>query len=116
MKTDRELQHDVTAELNWEPSVDAKRIDVEVHAGIVTLSGLVGSYAQKCHAQTAAWRVSSVEGVISDLEVELPSRDRRSDEDIARVAHDVLAWNTSDPPRRVKVEVKHGWVVLSGSV
>jgi len=116
MKTDKELQRDVTAELNWDPSVDSGRIDVEVQAGIATLTGLVNSYAQKCSAQTAAWRVSGVEGVIADLEVELPSNDWRSDRDIAKAAHNVLAWNTSIPPRRVKVAVKHGWLVLSGNV
>jgi osmotically-inducible protein OsmY len=96
--------------------VDAARIDVEAHAGIVTLAGLVSSHAQKCHAQTAAWRVGGVEGVIADLEVELPDNDRRSDDDIARAARDLLAWNTSIPSRRVKASVKHGWVLLSGSV
>ena len=116
MKPDKELQRDVTAELNWDPSVDASRIDVEVYAGIVTLSGLVNSYAQKCSAQTAAWRVDGVEGVIADLEVELPMSDRRQDRDIGKAAHDVLAWNTSIPARRVKVAVKHGWLVLSGHV
>jgi len=116
MKTAKELQRDVTAELNWDPSVDSGRIDVEVQAGIATLTGLVNSYAQKCSAQTAAWRVSGVEGVIADLEVELPSNDWRSDRDIAKAAHNVLAWNTSIPPRRVKVAVKHGWLVLSGNV
>lgn len=116
MKTDRDLQRDVMAELNWDPSVDADRIDVEAHAGIVTLVGLVNSYAQKCHAQTAAWRVGGVEGVLADLEVVLPDIDRRSDADIARAAQDVLAWNTSIPQRKIKASVKHGWVVLSGSV
>jgi len=116
MKTAKELQRDVTAELNWDPYVDSGRIDVEVQAGIATLTGLVNSYAQKCSAQTAAWRVSGVEGVIADLEVELPSNDWRSDRDIAKAAHNVLAWNTSIPPRRVKVAVKHGWLVLSGNV
>lgn len=115
MKADRELQRDVTAELNWDPSVDASRIDVEAHAGIVTLSGLVNSYAQKCRAQTAAWRVGGVEGVIADLEVELPGIDRWSDDDIAKAAHNVLSWNTSIP-RKVKASVKHGWLALSGSV
>jgi osmotically-inducible protein OsmY len=116
MKSDQELQRDVTAELNWDPSVDASWIDVEAHAGIVTLSGLVNSYAQKCHAQTAAWRVGGVDGVSADLEVELPDFGRRSDNDIATAAHNVLAWNTSIPPRKVKASVKHGWVVMSGSV
>lgn len=116
MKADRELQRDVVTELRWDPSIDASRIDVEAHAGIVTLAGLVTSYAQKCRAQTAAWRVGGVEGVVADLEVELPDIDRRSDEDIARAAHNVLAWNTSIPPRRVKAVVKQGWLVLSGNV
>lgn len=116
MKSDRELQRDVAAELNWDPSIDASRIDVEAHAGIVTLAGLVNNYAQKCHAQIAAWRVGGVEGVIADIEVELPDNDRRSDDDIAKAAHDVLAWNTSIPSRKVKASVKHGWVLLSGSV
>jgi osmotically-inducible protein OsmY len=116
MKADRELQRDVAAELNWDPSIDASRIDVEAHAGIVTLSGLVNSYAQKYRAQTAAWRVGGVDGVIADLEVEVPDIEKRSDNDIAKAAHNVLAWNTSIPPRKVKASVKHGWVVLSGSV
>ena len=116
MKADRELQRDVMAELNWDPSIDASRIGVEVHDGIATLAGLVNSYAQKCRAQMATWRVSGVEGVITDLEVELPDIDRRSDDDIAKAAHNILAWNTSIPPRKVKASVKHGWVVLSGSV
>jgi len=116
MKTDKELQRDVTAELNWDPSVDASRIEVEVHAGIVTLTGLVNSYARKCCAQAAAWRVGGVEGVIADLAVELPNSDWRSDKDIARAAHNLLAWNTSVPPRKVKAAVNQGWIVLSGSV
>ena len=116
MKTDREIQRDVAAELNWDPSVDASRIGIEVHDGIVVLEGLVNSYAQKCHAQIAAWRVGGVEGVIADLEVELPPIDQRPDEELAKAACNVLAWHTSIPPRKVKVSAKHGWVVLSGSV
>jgi osmotically-inducible protein OsmY len=116
MKTDKELRRDVATELKWDPSVDASRIEVEARAGIVTLAGLVNSYAQKCRAQKAAWRVGGVEGVIADLEVELPGGDRRSDKDIARAAHNVLAWNASIPPRRIKVAVSQGWLVLSGHV
>lgn len=116
MKTDRDLQRDVVTELNWDPSVDAARIDVQARAGIVSLVGLVNSYAEKCRAQTAAWRVDGVKGVLADLEVELPDACRRSDEDIARAARDVLAWNTSIPPRKVKVSVRHGWLVLAGRV
>jgi hypothetical protein len=37
MRTDKESQHDVTAELNRDPSVDASRFSVEVRDGVATL-------------------------------------------------------------------------------
>ena len=46
MKTDNELRHDVELELEWEPSVDERRIGVSVVDGIVTLTGEVGSMAR----------------------------------------------------------------------
>ena len=46
MKTDTQLQHDVLAELKWEPSVNAAQIGIEVKDGIVTLAGHVNSYAE----------------------------------------------------------------------
>lgn len=56
MKTDRELQRDVASELGRDPSVDAGRIDVEVHAGSVTLAGLANSFARKRRGQPAGFR------------------------------------------------------------
>ncbi len=43
MKTNRQLQQDVSAELEWEPSVHAVHIGVEVKDGVVTLAGQVDS-------------------------------------------------------------------------
>ena len=60
MKTDSQLQQDVSAELDWEPSVHAARIGVEVKDGVVTLAGQVDSYAEKWNAERAAQRVSGV--------------------------------------------------------
>ena len=56
MKTDSQLQRDVIAELNWEPSVDARQIGVEVSEGVVKLSGHVHSFAEKWNAEQAAQR------------------------------------------------------------
>jgi hypothetical protein len=47
MKTDTELQQDVTYELQWEPSIEAAEIGVSVRDGIVTLSGYVDSYIKR---------------------------------------------------------------------
>jgi len=44
MKRDSQLQHDVMAELEFDPSVDHADIGVSVTDGVVTLTGLVKSY------------------------------------------------------------------------
>ena len=36
MKTDTQLQHDVLAELEWEPSIEASQIGVTAKDGVVT--------------------------------------------------------------------------------
>jgi osmotically-inducible protein OsmY len=60
MQPDKQLQHDVLAELEWEPSIDATHIGVTVSDGTVTLSGNVGTYLQKTQAETVARRVYGV--------------------------------------------------------
>lgn len=116
MKSDREIRRDVTAELAWDPSIDASRIDVGVHGGVVRLVGLVNSYAQKCLARTAAWRIAGVKGVIVGLAVELPYSNKYPDPDLVRAAQLLLAWNASIPPYKVRVTVKDSQVTLFGNV
>lgn len=116
MKTDRELQQDVSAELIWDPSVDDSRIVVEARGGTVTLAGQVGSHSQKWCAEAAALRVGGVKGLVSQLVVELPNADRRPDQEIAKAAHQMLAWNAMVPAGKVKVAVEGGRITLSGEV
>ena len=71
MKDDRQLQQDVLAELAYEPSVNAASIGVTAKDGIVTLSGSVPTYAEKCGAEKAAQRVAGVRGIAEELKVEL---------------------------------------------
>jgi osmotically-inducible protein OsmY len=47
MKTDTEIRRDVETELQWDPSVDDKKIGVIVSDGIVTLTGEVSHFAEK---------------------------------------------------------------------
>jgi osmotically-inducible protein OsmY len=115
-KTDRQLQEDVTAELAWDPAVESSRVGVESESGIITLSGHVGSYAEKCAAEHAAQRVSGGKDVVMDLTVVLPGSTQRTDEDIARSASAALEWSVSVPRERIKVRVEDGWVTLSGDV
>jgi osmotically-inducible protein OsmY len=116
VKTDSELQRDVMTELKWEPTIHAAEIGVAVKDGIVTLSGDVDTYSMKWAAERAVRRVLGVKGLAEGLKVTLPSSYKRSDEDIARSATDILNWNFWVPRDRVKVRVQNGWITLSGEV
>jgi hypothetical protein len=77
------LQDLVTAELRWDPSIDAANIGVTAHDGAITLSGHVANYWQFVAAEQAAKRVRGVVAVASELAVHLPASSRRDDTDIA---------------------------------
>src|SRR3954469_2800671 len=114
MKTDTELRRDVTDELEWEPSVDAARIGIAAHDGVVTLTGNVKSYTQKLAAERIAKRVHGVRAIANDIEVHLPGTAKRTDADIAQAAVDALSWSHSMPdgPITVTVAVSKGWITL----
>jgi osmotically-inducible protein OsmY len=114
VKSDSELRRDVERELEWEPSIDARRIGVAVIDGIVTLSGEVSTYAEKWKAERTTERVAGVKGVVNEIEVKTPTE--RSDTDLAKAAVDALHWDVTVPDDRIKVTVEKGWVTLKGEV
>jgi osmotically-inducible protein OsmY len=116
MKTDTQIQKDVIAELNWEPSVNPADIGVAVKDGVVTLSGHVDSYAEKLNAEHSAQRVAGVKALAIEIDVLLSGINNRTDADIARSVENVLQWNTYLPTNSVKVMVENGWITLSGEV
>jgi osmotically-inducible protein OsmY len=116
MKTDSEIQKDVIAELDWQPSVDATRIGVAVDDAVVTLSGSVGSYAEKYDAEHAAQRVAGVEALVVNIEVQLPASRAATDAEVARSAADTLRCSTGLPVSQIRPVVEKGWLTLSGEV
>jgi osmotically-inducible protein OsmY len=116
MKTDEQLKKDVTAELAWDPAVNAANIGVAVRNGIVTLNGTLDTYVQKHAVERAVRRVAGVRGIALDLEVRLAPGHARTDSEIAQAAAHAMHWHSLVPDDRVKVEVEDGWVRLSGEV
>jgi osmotically-inducible protein OsmY len=114
--TDKDIQQAVLRELEWEPQVKATEIGVAVKDGIVTLAGSVDSYTKRYDAERAALRVAGVKAVVNDLEVHLPSRSERTDEDIARAAVRALESHISVPRERIKVTVHDSRITLEGDV
>jgi osmotically-inducible protein OsmY len=116
MKTDKQIQQDVIAELGWEPSVNAAHIGVEVSDGIVTLAGHTSNYAEKLSAERAAQRVAGVKALVVEMDVKLSGTSKRSDADIAGSVESVLQWATYFSPDSIKVKVEGGLITLSGEV
>src|SRR5512140_39821 len=111
-----ELEDKVLAELRWEPSVDATDVGVVVEGGVVTLTGAVGSWAEKLAAERAAQRVLGVRGVANVLIVRRPGRGEPSDGEIARAAWDAVHRNVLLPSNCVRIAVEHGRVTLRGEL
>jgi osmotically-inducible protein OsmY len=115
-RNDAELQQKVIRELGWDTRVEATDIGVEVHAGVVTLTGAVSSWAKKLAAQDAAHRVAGVLDVANDIEVRIPGAAGRTDTEIAQAVRSALEWNVLVPDKRIQTTVSNGVVTLSGNV
>ncbi|HJW12318.1 MAG TPA: BON domain-containing protein [Albitalea sp.] len=116
MKTDAQLKKDVSAELEWDPSINASQVGVTVKDGVVTLTGHLDTFAQKHAVERAAERVHGVKAVAVELDVRLEPGHKRSDSEIAAAAEAALAWNALVPADRIQVRVEKGWITLHGEV
>jgi osmotically-inducible protein OsmY len=114
--TDAQIQREVLEELKWDARLQPNEIGVAVKDGVATLTGVVESYIKKWAAEQAAQRVRGVKAIANDIEVKLPTDDKRTDADIAAAAVRALEWNTLVPDDQIKVTVSNGWVTLRGEV
>ncbi|PJI55456.1 ornithine aminotransferase [Methylobacterium radiotolerans] len=113
---DKLIRQNVIAELDFDPSIDAAHIGVAVENGIVTLSGHVGSYAERVAAEKAAQKVRGVRGVVEEIKVRFGGETPPRDDDLAQRAVQMLDWSVTVPRGAVQVKVQNGWVTLSGKV
>lgn len=114
--SDINLRQDVIDELAFEPSIDAAAIGVAVENGVVTLTGHVGSYAEKIAAERTARRVKGVRAIAQEIEVRYCGDKQTADDQIAERAVKILAWHAEVPREAVSIKVEKGWVTLSGTV
>jgi len=113
-KTDVQIHHDVLEELKWDSRVDETEVGVQVHNGVVTLTGTVTGWAKRVAAQEAAQRVIGVLDVANDLKVNVPGT--RTDTDIAHAIRQALEWDVFVPDDKIRSTVSDGWVTLEGTV
>jgi osmotically-inducible protein OsmY len=95
--------------------VTSTDITVETKGGVVTLSGTVSHFPEKCAAERAAQRVEGVKAIAEEMAVSLFGVHKRSDTDVAEAVVTALRWHVWVPDT-VKATIEDGWVTLSGSV
>jgi len=114
--SDHRTREAVEAELDWSPQIlDAARIGVSVHDGVVSLSGEVSSYGEKVAAAKAALRTRGAAAIANDLVVRHGGAPN-TDAHLAGEAKDALRLNGNVPHDAIHVEVRDHTVYLTGTV
>ncbi|MFP4031370.1 MAG: BON domain-containing protein [Desulfococcaceae bacterium] len=124
-RPDGDIRNDIQEALRWDTLVDHGLIDVSVDDGEVTLTGTVGSAAEKSRAITDAWVANVTDMDATGLKVELWARDPSmregkyadlSDETIRNALIRALARDPRVYSFNVRPEVDGGVVTLRGKV
>jgi len=116
MKNNAELQADVQNAIKWEPLLNAAEIGVTANDGVISLTGVVDSYAKKLEAENAAKKVKGVKALVEKIEVKFPSAWTKTNLEIANEVLAALKSNWSVPKDKVTVKVESGWVTLEGEL
>lgn len=116
MKNNQELQTDVQNAIKWEPLLNAAEIGVTAKDGVVTLTGIVDSYAKKMEAENAAKKVIGVKALVEKIEVKFSNSWSKTNAEIANEVLTALRCNWSLPNDKVTVKVEDGWVTLDGEL
>lgn len=116
MRTDRDIRHRIEQELLWDPSIDGKYIQVNVHQHVVTLRGCVPSSGQKFAAQCVAQRIVQDGSVVLELVVRPPTPKATDDNEFTNAVSSALKWQAELPRNTVRAAVDHSCVALDGEM
>ena len=111
-----ELYTRIQEKIKFEPTIHEKNINIEVNNNIVTLTGTVGTYAEKLAIERAVNTVYGVKAVANEIEVTISERFKRSDVEIAKAALSALEWNVDVPYEKINIAVERGKLTLKGEV
>jgi osmotically-inducible protein OsmY len=118
MRCDTDIRRDVEAELQWDPSIDDRKIGIIANDGIVTLTGevthLTGRWAAgplgRWAAEEIAKRASGVRAIANEIQGKIPWSGIRSDTEIAEAAANALRWNVATATSSITPIVNEGCV------
>jgi len=116
MKSNAELQQDVQNAIKWQPLLNAAEIGVTAKDGVVSLTGVVDTYANKIEAEDAAKNVAGVSALVEKIEIKYPSSYTKTNAEIATEVLTALKARWDVPKDKVKVKVEAGWITLTGEL
>lgn len=124
-RPDAEIKPEIEQRLRWDVLVNDGLVDVAVNDGKVTLTGTVGSAAEKRRALWDAWVTGVREVDNSGLEVEWWAKDEdlrsgkyvhKSDAEIEQAIEDAALYDPRVLSTNVDTQVESSWVTLRGNV
>ena len=122
-RTDARIAAEVERATRDDPWLDSSSVRAEVRSGVVTLSGWVGSAAEKARAEANAWDASPVavtadallvDQFVDDGTLRAARGARRLDGDLKQSLLDAFVRDPRVHPFSPTVDVHDGVVVLSG--
>ena len=116
MKSDNEIQQDALAELQWESSMRAAAIGVELSLDVVPLTGHLCSYTEEFEAEHSAQRVCGGNALSEEIDVKLAGSSERAAADIAASVESALQWSNYLSKDYVKTMVENGVATITGEV
>jgi osmotically-inducible protein OsmY len=114
-KPNNMLEFDIKDALEWDTTIDDRRVDVKADDGHVTLTGSVPSYYDKVRASEDAWSVGGVKALDNEVLVGLAGA-AINDADLEQASRDALDRDRLVPKGAVTPTVVDGHVQLRGHV
>jgi len=96
--------------------LNVAEIGVIANNGVVTLTGIVDSFAKKMEAEEAAKNVAGVKAVVEKIEIKFGNMIKNDGNEIAKEVLNAFKWSWEVPNDNVKVKVENGWVSLEGEL
>jgi len=113
-RSDADIRKDIQAALRQDPATESYRVLASVQNAVATLTGSVGSHAEKQLAARIAKGVRGVKEVSNDVAVNDPSK--RTDSEIAADIKSRLQWDIWINGNLIDADVRDGKVTLAGIV
>jgi len=113
-RPDEDIRKDILMALLNDPATESYKVSVSVNDAVVTLTGKVGSMAERQLAQQVAEGVRGVKDIHNQLVINYAGT--RTDQEITADIHAVLRWDIWVTGYPIQVGVKHGHVTLTGTV